>query len=198
MDNKDKINKKIELHIAEYNALTARCTYYTNIQKIILTAGMTLVAGLIASWKVEPEYNYIFRWGILCVLQIFGIISIRLFSDEYNLIYYIESNLRPKIMELIGEEIASFWNYQAFNAKTRSKLYKRVERLAAGYLEVILALFFILFIAVAEQPLWGINDSIGLVISILICIFFARTTSDTVRIRIKVEEILNVKEKTSK
>ena len=55
--------KEINLHIAEYNALTMRATYYINFQNILLTVLIAWITVVANQWNSKTEN--IFIWGLL-------------------------------------------------------------------------------------------------------------------------------------
>ena len=166
---------EIQLHLAEYNALTTRCTYFTNIQNLLLTALVILVtAGLLVSWNYEPIY--VFRWGILFGMQVIGIISAQLFYEENKIIRYLESELKPMIKHSIGGD--HFWKYQLFVAKQRSNKYVIWE-----YSGVIIAATIVAVIAVTRISKWELGDFIGLFLNIVLLIIYMVMTSYAAKTR---------------
>ncbi len=166
---------EIQLHLAEYNALTTRCTYFTNIQNVLLTAVVIWVTGgLLVSWNHEPIF--VFRWGILFGMQVIGIISAQLFYEENKIIRYLESELKPTIIHSIGSD--RFWKYQLFVAKQRSNKYVIWE-----YSGVIIAAIVVALIAVTRLSKWEIGDFIGLFCNIVLLVIYMVMTSYAVTTR---------------
>lgn len=160
---------EVQLHIAEYNALTTRCTYFTNIQNVLLTAVVIWVtAGLLVSWHYEPAY--VFRWGILFGMQVLGIISAELFNEENKIIRYLESELKPLLADLIGNK--AFWNYQFFIKKQRSDKYEVWE--FTGVLIAVAVSALIAITRVSEG--WGIGDFVGLGANVVLTVIYGVMT----------------------
>lgn len=166
---------EIQLHLAEYNALTTRCTYFTNIQNVLLTAVVIWVTGgLLVSWNYQPAF--IFRWGILFGMQIIGIISALLFYEENKIIRYLESELKPTIKRLIGS--GHFWKYQIFIAKQRSDKFVIWE-----YSGVIIGGAVVAVIAITRLSNWEIEDFVGLSCNIILLVIYMVMTSYAVKTR---------------
>lgn len=170
-----RIEMEIQLHLAEYNALTTRCTYFTNIQNVLLTAVVIWVTGgLLVSWNHEPVF--IFRWGILFGMQIIGIISAQLFYEENKIIRYLESELKPAIKRLIRSD--RFWKYQLFIAKQRSDKFVIWE-----YSGVIIGAAVVAVIAITRLSKWVLGDFIGLLCNIALLVIYMVMTSYAVKTR---------------
>lgn len=116
----------IQVHIAEYNAITTRNVYWLVMQQNIgtlLLVSFGIVATIFpwASQKIPARY---FFWGVLTAVQAsFG--GINFINEEiYRNVFYIENELRRTVQRLLiigslGEE--QIWQYEAF-------LYKRSNK----------------------------------------------------------------------
>src|SRR5437868_11391866 len=82
---------EVDLHIAEYNAMTTRCTYIMSIQNIILAA---LVGGLAAIANSKRD-DLFYVWVIIFGIQAFLFLSGWFFYENYLIVRYIEGYLRP-------------------------------------------------------------------------------------------------------
>ncbi len=168
---------ELDVHIAEYSALTTRCTYFTNIQNVVLSAFIGWLTFMIGFMITHPTY-YIF-WGTILGSQVFGIISAWLLYEEYNIVRYLESSLRPLIMNILNHD--NFWQYQVYNKKKRTKYYKVWESFG-----VIIA-FFIIFLTTIIRIVFRywecLGDTLGLALNLLAFILYTYRTYCAVRIR---------------
>lgn len=164
---------EIDLHIAEYNALTTRCTYFTNIQNLVLSVLVIWLTVMIGLWIKNPTY-YI-SWGTILGSQIFGVISAVLLYEEYNIIRYLESELIPKIETLIPKK--QFWQYQTFLITQRKESYKIWE-----FGTVIFTVMIIIGISLSRIP-WELGDLFGLILNLLALFVFTSKTYSAAKIR---------------
>lgn len=164
---------ELDLHIAEYNALTTRCTYFTNIQNVVLSVLVIWTTVMIGLWIEKP--TYIISWGTILGAQAFGIISAVLLYEEYNIIRYLESVLKPLIDSLIHKE--QFWGYQSFLITQRKKSYKIWE-----FSTVILTGFIITAVAVTRIP-WEWGDLLGFILNVFALYVFGSKTYSSAKIR---------------
>jgi hypothetical protein len=134
--SQSKKSELINLHIAEYNMLTGRCTYYMNFQIVILTAGIATI-GLI--WNKNPDW--LLSWWFLLTLLIYGNISAIMFKENYNILYYLEISLKASLHEL--EVPDSFWKYEENLEKYRNDQHLNAQSIWEWALVVIMILLFI-------------------------------------------------------
>jgi hypothetical protein len=164
---------EIQLHLGEYNALTMRCTYFTNIQNMLLSALIIWITVMITLWVSRP--NIFIYWGTVFGVQVFGLISTWLLYEEYTIIQYIESDLKPRITNLINHK--EFWNYQSFLKTKRTNKYKAWE-----FIGVMIATSLIIVTALVRIP-WDWRDIVGCGINMIILVLFAYRTYYAVKIR---------------
>lgn len=107
---------KIQLHIAEYNALTARCSNLLNIQPVLLATLITWLSVMIGFANNFPNW---FFWIIVGGGQVFGIISAIYIYSYFRIFYYIETILKPMIEKEIGQY--EFWKYHSFITENKIK-----------------------------------------------------------------------------
>src|SRR6185503_6989078 len=105
---KDQNTKLVDLHIAEYNALTSRCTYFFNFQIVLLTAILAAIAVMSTLWNTRQ--TWLLGWGPLFILLILTNISATIFVEQYKMVRYIETKLKPSLTKLIVRD--EFWEYE--------------------------------------------------------------------------------------
>lgn len=105
----------IHIHIAEYQALTTRSTYWILIQSALwpmLILFITLVA------QVYKESDS--RWLVWVSVVIVETVVFQYYAsllEQYRNIVYIEQRLRPLMVQTIGK--TSFWQYESWLADQR-------------------------------------------------------------------------------
>ena len=173
IDEENLKKMQIDLHIAEYNALTTRCTYFTNIQNLILSVLVIWLTVMIGLWIKNP--SSIIAWGTILGSQIFGILSAVLLYEEYNMIRYIESFLKPIINNLLNKKI--FWEYQSFLISQRKESYKIWE-----FSIIIITGIIIITVSITRFP-WDYGDFIGFVLNFLTLYVFGSKTYSAAKLR---------------
>ncbi len=106
----------LNLHLAEYQALSTRCTYWITLQYAALTViliSLTLAATL---WT-SPIDRRVFFWGSALFLQIVGYLWMQTQGEQYTAILYVERVLRPAVLKVV--EDSQFWCYEPFLATIR-------------------------------------------------------------------------------
>jgi hypothetical protein len=98
------------LHIAEYTALTTRCTYWITIQAALWTL-LVLLLGFIATlYSARPIGLFI--WLAVAAVQAIGIGNVALLHEYYSAISYLEHTLRPLVETVVGRK--PFWQYEHY------------------------------------------------------------------------------------
>ena len=170
--------KEIDIHIAEYNALTTRCTYFINIQNILLTALIAWIVVIGTIWN--SNFEYILTWSFLLGCHIIALINVNFSYEHYNIVRYIERDLKPKIKKLIANEI--FWNYESYLVEERKN--NNIWIIVFEYLAVILSVLTIITICIFRIPHWVRLDFFGFSLNILLFLLLLTKTRQTVKIRI--------------
>lgn len=142
----------LQLHLAEYNALTTRVTYWLTLQFTvwpIVIGFWGLLALLWASGKV-PEVPLL--WGGAFISQAFGLMWSGVTIEIYRAARYVEQDLKHMIEGAIGEG-AAFWQYEQRNQEDRGELLPFVWEwpIAVGGLVIVG------WVAVRRLP-WGAGD----------------------------------------
>lgn len=107
----------ISLHVAEYQSLTTRCTYWIMLQYAlwpILVGAMSVLAsaksGAVAS-------DQVLTWAALTIVQLIFVGFYAALGETYSNTLYMEGVLRPAASQLIGSR--QFWMYESWLAKRR-------------------------------------------------------------------------------
>jgi hypothetical protein len=178
-DNQDKSDSKlseieIHVHLAEYNALTSRCTTFTYILNVVLTLTVGWITTMIGFLVSQPD-SWIISWGSILGAQLFGILFSVLVYEIYNMVRYLESHLRPLVKSLIEKE--NIWYYESFLMSQRKETYKIGE-----FSTVIIAGVIILIIAIMRIP-WKLGDLLGFVLNLIALYIFTMKIYDGAKIR---------------
>ena len=107
----------IQAHMAEYQALTTRATYMITLMAGIWPLVLVAIALAAQLWRSFPRPFLL--WGSGVVLQTMLIFWTQLLIEQYQIVRYVEAELRPLIQPLVGE--APFWQYEPWLAKGRTK-----------------------------------------------------------------------------
>jgi hypothetical protein len=173
-DTPESTKMQIDLHIAEYNAITTRCTNFTYIQNVVLSLIVIWITAMIGFWIAHPDSYYI-SWGALLGAQAFGIIFAALVYEQYNMVRYIESYLRPIIIRFVKND--TIWFYESFLITQRKDAYKIWE-----FSSVIITGILIIVLAIIRIP-WKLGDLLGFILNSLAVYMFTMKIYDGAKIR---------------
>ncbi|HEY1525731.1 MAG TPA: hypothetical protein VGH51_05790 [Candidatus Angelobacter sp.] len=118
-------NALVNLHVAEYEALMTRNTYWLTIQFSTAPAIAIYFTLLATAWStigiVQPVRAIALQKSILWIgilgAELFVIAGYMCLYEIYNNVRYVESHLRPVIEALMPG--CDFWMYEKFLAKHR-------------------------------------------------------------------------------
>lgn len=164
----------IQLHVAEYQALTNRCTYWISLQFAAVSV-LLVYLGLVAT--VWNSLNHAFLiWGSAVVGQIVAIVWLQLLSEQYRVIRYLETVLRPMVNPLINEA-SSFWGYEPHLAEDRG-----THPVWWEYSMTVPMLFIIVILIWLRRP-FSSGDYFGLLLNIILFGFLVWQNVSSVNIR---------------
>jgi len=172
-------NKEIELHIAEYEALINRATYYINIQFILLSALIAWIVVIGQIWKTNLEY--ILNWALIIGAQIIAIINANMLWENYCIISYIETELKPEIQKIINKK--TFWGYEVFLSKLRKTKTAKNTMKFMDFIGSLIALIIIIATIIYRFPNWVVWDWFGLILNLLLFVALFMKTNQTVMLR---------------
>lgn len=172
--------KEIDLHIAEYNALTTRSTYFINIQFVLLTALIAWIIVIGNIWNTKLEY--LLNWLLLIGAQILGIINANLAWENYCIIRYTERELKPKIIDLIKKE--TFWGYETYLVKLRDTKQTKISLIFMDFLWTLMAGVIIIATAIYRFNNWIEWDWLGIILNFLLFVALFMKTYQTVKLRL--------------
>jgi hypothetical protein len=101
----------LDLHIAEYEALMTRNTYWTTIQFSVAPAIAIYLTLLVLAWEaikiVNPAadsavYEKHLLWLSLLGAELFVLAGYNCVYEIYNNVRYVEKHLRPEIDKLVA------------------------------------------------------------------------------------------------
>jgi hypothetical protein len=67
----------------------------------------------------KTDLEYLFNWALIIGVQVIGVINANMLWENYCIISYIETDLKPQITELTKKE--TFWGYEPFLSKLREQ-----------------------------------------------------------------------------
>jgi len=172
-------NKEIELHIAEYEVLINRATYYINIQFILLSALIAWIVVIGQIWK--PDLECLLNWALIIGALIIGIINAIMLWENYCIISYVETELKPKIHKIINKK--TFWGYEAFLSKLREPKTVKYTMRFMDFIGSIISILIILATIIYRFHQWEIGDWLGLISSLLLLIALSLKTYQAMKLR---------------
>jgi hypothetical protein len=105
----------VQLHIAEYQALTTRSTYWITIQMSVWALVLIYLTLVTSIWSKDSSHARLLVWGSGIVIQLCLAGWYYAGNETYRNVFYIEHELRSLIQTVIGPQ--NFWKYEAFLAK---------------------------------------------------------------------------------
>ncbi len=106
----------VQAHVADYQAIATRITRFTSLQFVpwpALAAFLTLVGG--THKLFDP---ILVAWGTAGVVQVAVLTYYFALYEVYNHVRYLETELKPKLAELLKLNTESFWGYEKYLKKT--------------------------------------------------------------------------------
>jgi hypothetical protein len=156
-------NALIQLHVAEYQALTTRASYWIVLQISLLPVVpiyLTLAAEL---WKSNVIiYREIVIWSTVAGLQLIGIVWAHTVVEQFNVVRYIELYLRPLVKQAAASEI--FWNYEPHLSRHRPAVMQW-----GGYFITLLSLAIVTITGITryQTGVWSLWDTLGLILNLI-------------------------------
>src|SRR5437868_4189465 len=102
LTGKESSNALIQLHIAEYQALTTRGSYWIILQASLIPIVPIYLALAVEVWKSGTIVREVVIWIAVAGLQLIGIVWGQTLVEGYNVVRYIECYLRPLIDKEVG------------------------------------------------------------------------------------------------
>jgi hypothetical protein len=151
----------IQLHIAEYNGLVNRGSYFMTLQfgLIVSVPAIALLAYYLYQLPSSARVRSLTGWATIAVLQILGIVWANMMLEQFALVRYIECVLRPEVEQVTGE--TQFWLYEPYLIKNRPLNPVWGNYSVAG--SVVVALIIFALIRFSEFSRW---DALGLVMNL--------------------------------
>lgn len=139
----DNLEHAVAVHIAEYNALTTRITYWLSVQ-IGLWPVVFLIIGFGAQWwsNTSPGDRANCIWSTFILIHVIALLWAEITLEVFRVIRYIEHHLRPRVEK--DANLKWFWKYETSLAIERPNTPSLVEYGAAlagtGILTAVLIL----------------------------------------------------------
>lgn len=130
----------LQVHLAEYQALMNRNTYWITLQFALYSVAAIFVGVVLQIPDASMSRSSV-RWFILLGLQIVGAIWQQTSWELLDTIKYVEKRLRPLVVGIIGDQ--PFWGYDPYVLFRRSAEMLGIERILAILMNcaVVLAAF---------------------------------------------------------
>jgi hypothetical protein len=150
----------VDAHVAEYEALMTRNTYWVTIQFSTAPAiaiYFTLLAAILSALGiVQPAGAAALQKSILWVAvlgaELFVIAGYMCLYEIYNNVRYVESHLRPEMDKLLPNQ--NYWKYEDYIAKHRG-----FGALLNEWWAIVAVFGALVFVAVHARSSWNSSDS---------------------------------------
>ncbi len=176
----DVLEPLLQLHIAEYTALTTRNNNWVAIQVGIWTLIILYITAAVAAWtyfaQLKLDYSSYIVWGSGIVIQLAMAVLYFTVGEIYINVYYIQSKLRPILRNLVAGE--PFWGYEEFLAKTSNRNVMDWTATAAVLAALIAT-------ALIRGAFTTRSEAKGLLINLPVAVFLVWRTSEIAKVRKK-------------
>jgi hypothetical protein len=152
----------IQLHIAEYAALTTRASYWMVMQFGLLTAAPAIpVLGVyLHQMMSSAKAKSLVAWTTFVVLQVVGMLWANMMLEQFALVKYTECLLRRRIEALC--QSADFWLYEPYLVRHRP-----VNPRWGNYCMVGAAIFVLAAFVLARFSTFSRWDALGLIANMI-------------------------------
>jgi hypothetical protein len=150
------IKRRLDVHLAEYSALTMRITYWITIQYVIYgLAAAYLGFAVQAAGKVKLA-TLVWTSGLVLLLLAWALLQTQ--WEIFTYVKYIEKQLKPKIEPLVLD--GTFWEFESFMADLRTKGFVNFEWQygMVGFFLLAIAAVLWMVLVVFKQYSWAPAD----------------------------------------
>ncbi len=169
---KEHSELELSAHLAEYAALTNRCTYWIAMQYAVWPVMGALLAFAASLWSTV-DHSVLIWTSIAAILMLLLGWNSSL-REIYNAVRYMERELRPAIQEIIGQHLV--WRYETYNALQRGAFPVWWEYATP-------AAFFVALIALTVLRSFVQVDAVGLAANTCLLVGTTVQTMAIIRIR---------------
>ena len=173
----------VQLHIAEYQALTTRSTYWITIQNSVWALILIYLTIVVSIWSKDSSHTPFLVWASGVVIQLCLAGWYYAGNENYRNVFYIENELRSLIQTVIGPQ--DFWRYETFLAKRSGR--KPIWSDTAPTIFLVLAYGAVVWI---RRPFSG-SELWGFLLNILLTLYVIRQSYVVVTSRRKFQDIVS-------
>jgi hypothetical protein len=179
----------IYLHLAEYQTLTTRCTYWITMQYAALTVILVYLSFAASLWNSVTDRRLLY-WGSALILQAIGLFWMQIQGEQYTAILYIERVLRPALSQAV--HASQFLCYEPFLARIR-KMHRSIPTVNPELYEIPIPTVATVIVLSAlvhalqsngSRPLLGIGGWLGLILNLLLLLLQWKRAIEVRRIRL--------------
>jgi hypothetical protein len=172
----------LQFHVAEYQALTSRSTYYIYIAFSIWPMLILLFTLVLPMWS---EARSIYLLWFLCIASEFALLLwIENSWMQYNNIFYIEHLLRPQIaIQLPKENVWAYEKYLADQRKAKAQWWESYPAWIAGIILLGVSLYRVHAIVAHETSWRNWWEAITFCISCFLFLAIVKKTRRLIRLR---------------
>jgi hypothetical protein len=118
-------NSVLSVHLAEYQALTTRITYWISILYISYSVMAVLLAFIVQQWSKGNHASILLRGSFAFELVVWA--WVQACWEMSNIALFLETKLKPKIAHLLFVKSKSFLSWDAYIARQRSQGFDKFE-----------------------------------------------------------------------
>jgi hypothetical protein len=165
LSDADRLKATLEVHLAEYQAVTTRTSYWITLQYVIYSIAAAYVGWAAGVWGKLDKIAFV--WGTAIVLLLLAWAWFQAAWEVLNNAVYMEERLRIKVKRVLGESV-SFWGYEPYLTTVRSSGYARFEAkyaLSGLFIFTIAALLWLL-VSGSHERQWTRGDGFWVLVNL--------------------------------
>jgi hypothetical protein len=166
----------LQVHLAEYQALTNRCSYWITVQVALLPLFL-IVIGIVCQVWGGPIDKRLLTLGSTAIVQLIIMGYLHISLEIYQAVCYMECELRPLLRATVNGS-NKFWHYEAFLAQRRRK-----GPIWEEYILPLCDLIGIIFLTVYTFSSHAVIDYIGLSLNLTLLVLIFTDTWKLVSLR---------------
>jgi len=132
-------NPLLDVHLAEYSALTNRVTYFITLQYLTYSIAAVVLTLVAQVWGSNNLSRQLVSWGGFLLFLLLVWAWTYTVWEIFNTAVYLEGDLRQRIARLVRDD--AFWGWESYLAAQRAKGYDRYEWTYGLFVLLIVAIF---------------------------------------------------------
>ncbi len=165
----DERNALLQLCLAEYQALTTRCSYWIVLQIGLLPVVPVYLVLAVTVWQSGVIIREVVLWTTLAGLQLIALLWAQTMIEQFAIVKYIECYLRRILETVVDGDL--FWGYEPYLV-----MHRPVKSIYGGLsvpFLIVVVLAVTLICRLKEFSRW---DFCGVVVNLMLLVIVCWST----------------------